>query len=104
MGPIEYIGLAAVVVLFMMGSPLAVAFSMGSIIILLFSIGFPVPNIAQLFFSTINSYTLLAMPFFILAGNLILRSGGMVPLRDFMNAMIGHFPGGLAVATIVFAA
>jgi C4-dicarboxylate transporter, DctM subunit len=66
--------------------------------------GFPVPNIAQLFFATINSYTLLAMPFFILAGNLILRSGGMVPLRDFMSAMVGHWPGGMAVATIIFAA
>ena len=90
------------VILFLIGSPLAVAFSMGSIIILLFSMGFPVPNLAQLFFATLNSYSLLAMPFFILAGNLILRSGSMLPLRDFMNAMIGHFPGGLAVATIVF--
>ncbi len=104
MGLIEYIGFAAMILLFLMGSPLAVAFSVGSIIILLFSIGFPVPNLAQLFFSTINSYTLLAMPFFILAGNVLLRGGGMVPLRDFMNAMLGHFSGGLAVATIVFAA
>lgn len=104
MGLIEYIGLSAMVILFLIGSPLAVAFSIGSIIILLFSMGFPVPNLAQLFFATLNSYSLLAMPFFILAGNLILRSGGMLPLRDFMNAMIGHFPGGLAVATIVFAA
>ena len=104
MGLIEYTGLAVMVILFMIGSPLAVAFSMGSIIILLFSADFPVPNLAQLFFATLNSYSLLAMPFFILAGNLILRSGGMLPLRDFMNAMIGHLPGGLAVATIVFAA
>jgi C4-dicarboxylate transporter, DctM subunit len=101
---VEYIGLAAMVVLFLIGSPLAVAFSIGSIIILIFSMGFPVANLAQLFFATINSYTLLAMPFFILAGNLILRSGGMVPLRDFMNAIVGHLPGGMAVATIVFAA
>jgi C4-dicarboxylate transporter DctM subunit len=104
MGFIEYMGLVAMIILFLSGSPLAVAFSMGSIIILLFSMGFPVPNLAQLFFATLNSYSLLAMPFFILAGNLILRSGGMLPLRDFMNAMIGHLPGGLAVATIVFAA
>jgi C4-dicarboxylate transporter DctM subunit len=99
-----YLGLGALVLLFMMGSPLAVAFSVGSIIVLLFSMGFPVPNIAQLFFSTINSYPLLAMPFFILAGNLILRSGSMEPLRDFMNVMVGHWPGGMAVAAIVFAA
>jgi len=101
---IEYIGLAAMIFLFLIGSPLAIAFSVGSIIILMLSMGFPMPNVAQLFFSTINSYTLLAMPFFILAGNLILRSGGMVPLRDFMSAMVGHWPGGMAVATIVFAA
>ncbi len=101
---IEYIGLTVMVILFLMGSPLAVAFSVGSIIILMFSMNFPVPNIAQLFFSTINSYTLLAMPFFILAGNLILRSGGMSHLRDFMSAMVGHWPGGMAVATIIFAA
>lgn len=101
---IQYIGIALLVLLFLFGSPLAVAFSVGSIFILIFSMEFPVPNIAQLFFSTINSYSLLAMPFFILAGNLILRSGGMVPLHDFMNAMVGHWPGGMAVATIVFAA
>jgi len=104
MGFAEYLGLGMMVVLFLLGSPLAIAFSVGSIIILLFSMGFPIPNIAQLFFATINSYTLLAMPFFILAGNLILRSGGMVPLRDFMSAMVGHWPGGMAVATIIFAA
>jgi len=101
---IMYIGIGLMVVLFLMGSPLAVAFSVGSIVILTFSMGFPVPNVAQLFFSTINSYTLLAMPFFILAGNLLLRSGGMVPLRDFMSAMVGHWPGGMAVSMIVFAA
>jgi C4-dicarboxylate transporter, DctM subunit len=104
MSVIDYIGIGMISLLFLLGSPLAVAFAVGSIVILLFSIGFPVPNIAQLFFSTINSYILLAMPFFILSGNLILRSGGIIPLRDFMNAMVGHWPGGMAVAAIVFAA
>ncbi|MCG7854070.1 MAG: TRAP transporter large permease, partial [Methanosarcinaceae archaeon] len=53
---------------------------------------------------SINSYPLLACPFFILAGNLILRSGSMIPLRDFIQAMFGHLPGGLAVAAIIFGA
>jgi C4-dicarboxylate transporter DctM subunit len=104
MGWIEYVGLSSVLLLFLMGSPLVIVFSVGSIIILMFSMGLPVPNVAQLFFSTINSYSLLAMPFFILAGNLLLRSGGMLPLRDFMRAMVGHWPGGMAVACIIFAA
>jgi C4-dicarboxylate transporter DctM subunit len=104
MNVIDYIGIGLICFLFLVGSPLAVAFAVGSIVILLFSMGFPAPNVAQLFFSTINSYSLLAMPFFILAGNLILRSGGMVPLREFMNVMVGHWPGGMAVAAIIFSA
>lgn len=104
METIVYVGLGLGILLFLMGSPLAVAFSVGSIIILIGSMGLPIPNISQLFFATINDYSLLAMPFFILAGNLLLRSGGMVPLRNFMSAMVGHWPGGMAVATIVFAA
>jgi len=104
MNLIDYIGIGVLIFLFLMGSPLAVTFAAGSIIIFLFSMGFPVPNVAQLAFGTINSYSLLAMPFFILAGNLILRSGGMVPLREFMNVMVGHWPGGMAVASVIFAA
>ena len=61
-------------------------------------------SLSQVFFYSINSYPLLACPFFILAGNLILRSGSMVPLRDFIQAMFGHLPGGLAVAAIIFGA
>ena len=101
---IEIVGMGLVVLLFLTGSPLAIAFSVGSIFVLTVAMGFPAPNVSQLFFSSINSYSLLAMPFFILAGNLLLRSGGMVPLRDFMSAMVGHWPGGMAVATIIFAA
>jgi C4-dicarboxylate transporter, DctM subunit len=104
MNSIDYIGIGVIAILFNVGSPLAVAFAAGSIIIFLFSMGFPVANVAQIAFGTINSYSLLAMPFFILAGNLILRSGGMVPLREFMNVMVGHWPGGMAVASIIFAA
>lgn len=104
MNAVDAAGIGLMIFLFLLGSPLAVAFATGSIIIFLFSMGFPVPNVAQLVFGAVNSYSLLAMPFFILAGNLILRSGGMVPLREFMNAMVGHWPGGMAVAAIVFAA
>lgn len=99
-----YIGIVLMTVLFLTGAPLAIAFAVGSSIIALFVMGLPLANLAQIFFSSINSYPLLACPFFILAGHLILKSGGMVPLRDFMQAMFGHWPGGLAVAALIFAA
>ncbi len=92
------------VILFLSGAPLAIAFAFGSSIIALYSMGMSFEALAQIFFSSINSYPLLACPFFILAGNLILRSGGMIPLSDFIKATFGRLPGGLAVAGIIFAA
>lgn len=99
-----YIGIALMVLMFLSGTPLAIAFAFGSSLIALFSMGMSFEALAQIFFSSINSYPLLACPFFILAGNLILRSGGMVPLSDFVKATFGTLPGGLAVAGIIFAA
>ena len=99
-----YIGMALIVLMFLSGTPLAIAFAFGSSLIALFSMGMSLEALAQIFFSSINSYPLLACPFFILAGNLILRSGGMVPLSDFVKVTFGTLPGGLAVAGIIFAA
>jgi C4-dicarboxylate transporter DctM subunit len=99
-----YPSLILICLMFLSGSPLAMAFAFGSSIIALHSLGMSLSSLAQVFFYSINSYPLLACPFFILAGNLILRSGSMVPLRDFMQAMFGHFPGGLAVAALIFGA
>ena len=93
----DYLALASIVFLFLLGSPLAVTFSIGSIAIMSHTMGFPLGNISQVFFTTISSYPMLAMPFFILAGNLILASGGMGYLRDFMNRLVGHLPGGMAI-------
>lgn len=101
---IVYVGMGLIVLMFLSGTPLAIAFAFGSSLIALFSMGMSLEALAQIFFSSINSYPLLACPFFILAGNLILRSGGMVPLRDFVKATFSTLPGGLAVAGIIFAA
>jgi len=101
---VAYLGLALVCAMFLSGSPLAVAFAFGSSIIALQSMGMSLSSLSQVFFFSINSYPLLACPFFILAGNLILKSGAMVPLRNFIQAMFGHLPGGFAVAAIVFGA
>ncbi len=97
-------GIIVLLLLFLSGAPLAIALCIGGGFIAHFHIGLPVSALAQISFSSISSYPLLAMPFFILAGNIILRSGCMEQLRDFMQAMVGHWPGGLSVAAIIFAA
>ena len=104
MDPVVTLGIILLFSLFLSGAPLAIALCIGGGLIALLQMGLPVSALAQISFSSISSYPLLAMPFFILAGNIILRSGCMEQLRDFMQAMVGHWPGGLSVAAIIFAA
>ena len=104
MDTISSLALILAIIMFLIGTPLAVTFSLSSVLILIYVMDFPIGNVAQLFFSAINGYTLLAMPFFILAGNIILRCDGMRHLRDYMNAVFGKIHGGMAVALVIFAA
>lgn len=104
MGIVDYIAIVSIAILFLCGTPLSVTFGIGSVVIMLHTMNVPLANVSQVFFTTMSSYPMLAMPFFILAGNLILWGGGMTNLRDFMNRMVGHLPGGMAVAICVFAA
>ena len=99
-----YLSLALLGILFLSGSPLAVAFGLAASIIALGAMGIPLSNLSQVFFAAVDSYPLIACPFFILAGYLLIGSGGMEPVRDLMQAWFGHLRGGYAVATVVFAA
>lgn len=56
---------------------------------------------AQKLFTSIDSFTLMAIPFFMIAGNLMSSGGISRRLCDFANALIGWMPGGLACACIL---
>ncbi len=98
------LAIVCALIMFLIGTPLSVTFSLSSVIVLIYVMDFPIGNVAQLFFISINGYTLLAMPFFILAGNIILRCEGVNYLRDTMNAAFGRIHGGMGVALVIFAA
>ncbi|KJS37075.1 MAG: C4-dicarboxylate ABC transporter permease [Rhodospirillaceae bacterium BRH_c57] len=59
------------------------------------------------FFEGLDMFTFMAMPFFILAGEIMNRSGITARLIDFANALVGYMRGGLAhsnmVASVMFA-
>ncbi|MFD2831169.1 TRAP transporter large permease [Corticicoccus populi] len=57
--------------------------------------------IGQVIFNSLNSFPLMAIPFFILAGNLMAVGGIAKRLVDFAMTLIGHFTGGLAMAAIL---
>jgi tripartite ATP-independent transporter DctM subunit len=59
------------------------------------------PLFAQKMFGQLDSFTLLAMPYFILAGSIMTAGGISKQLVDFARALVGHFRAGLAHASIV---
>ncbi|BCL62477.1 ABC transporter permease [Desulfomarina profundi] len=59
------------------------------------------------YFEGLDLFTFMAMPFFILAGEIMNRSGITEKLADFANALVGYLRGGLAhsnmIASVLFA-
>ena len=59
------------------------------------------PIFAQKRFAQLDSYTLLALPFFILAGVLMSAGGMSQQLVDFSRVLVGYLKAGLAHASVV---
>jgi tripartite ATP-independent transporter DctM subunit len=79
-----------------------VAFSLGlSSLVYLVGAGIPLTVVPQRMFAGINSFTLLCVPGFILAGNLMNQGGISDRIVRFSNALVGHVRGGLALANVV---
>lgn len=87
--------------LFLLAIGVPVAYSLGlSSAIYFLAAGMPLNMMAQRFFSGLDSFTLLCIPGFILAGNLM-NSGGITSrIIDFCNKLVGHIRGGLSLANI----
>ncbi|MEA4848868.1 MAG: TRAP transporter large permease [Clostridiaceae bacterium] len=87
------------IILSFMGMPIFIALGIGTTAALALG-GFPLEVIPQKVFTGINSTSLLAIPFFILAGN-IMSQGITDKLINVSNAMIGWVKGSLAVVTVL---
>jgi C4-dicarboxylate transporter DctM subunit len=81
---------------------LPVAFSLGSLGLgLLVTGGFSPLMAPQAILSTLDGFILLAVPLFLLMSNILLYGGCGKDLYSAVQAWVGHWPGGLAIATIV---
>jgi tripartite ATP-independent transporter DctM subunit len=88
------------VALLALGVPIAFAM-LGSALLAIWIEGFPLTIFAQRVSSGVQSFPLLAVPLFILAGNLMNQSGMSERLFGFARALIGHIRGGLAHVNVV---
>lgn len=81
-----------------------VAFAMGLsalLTLLLADVDFPLELIPQRMFVMIDSTSLLAIPFFILAGELMEQGGLSARMIRFAQSLVGHWKGGLAQVAVV---
>lgn len=95
-------------ILLFLGIPIAYGLiSCSMLYIILFS-NVPLTIVAQQVLKGVDSFTLLAVPFFIIAGSLMQAGGISQRIVDFAKKLVGHLPGGLAIVTtlasMIFAA
>jgi C4-dicarboxylate transporter DctM subunit len=92
---------AMVIGLMLIGVPIAVSLGLSSIVFLLALSDTSLASIAQTFFQAMaGHYTLLAIPFFILASSFMSTGGVARRIIRFSIALVGHLPGGLAIAGV----
>ena len=84
-----------------LGVPIAIAMGLTGFTAMLIRGDIPLEIAAQRFVTGTDSFTLLAMPFFILAGHLMNAGGITERLVRLANALVGHFRGGLAQVNVV---
>ena len=82
------------------GVPVAFSLGLASVAYMLGS-HIQMINFAQYFFKGLDSFTLLCIPGFTFAGNLMNQGGISEKLLDFADALVGHITGGLAYANVL---
>ena len=91
-----------IVGLLLLGVPIAVSLGLSSIIFLLVFSDTSLASIAQSFYQAMaGHYTLLAIPFFILASSFMSTGGVAKRIIRFAIACVGHLQGGLAIAGVL---
>ena len=86
--------------IFFIGVP--IAFSLGFVTLVgLSGAGLPMEVIVQRMFTGVDNFALIAIPLFILAGNLMAVGGISRRITSFSESLVGHWPGGLGMVTIV---
>ena len=90
-----------VIGLLMIGVPIAVSLGMSSVLFLLWFSDSSLASVAQTLFAAFEGhFTLLAIPFFILASSFMTTGGVARRIIRFSIACVGHLPGGLAIAGV----
>lgn len=98
MGGILFI---AFFILLLLNVPIAVCLGAAAVIAMGVDGGTSLMAVPQAMFTSVNSFSLMAIPFFILAGNVMASGGISKRLVNFANLLVGGIKGGLSMAAIL---
>jgi C4-dicarboxylate transporter DctM subunit len=84
-----------------LGMPIAWALGVASVVGLLQMGTLPMTVLAQKLFSGVDSFPMMAIPFFIFAGDLMAKGGLSTMLFEFGNILVGWIRGGLGLASVI---
>src|SRR6195952_5981529 len=92
---------ALLIALMLTGMPISIALGLTVLTFLFFLTQVPVEAVALKLFTGIEKFEIMAIPFFILAGNFLTHGGVARRMIKFATTIVGHWHGGLALAGIV---
>lgn len=97
---VSLILLGTFIITLFMGIPVAFSVGIAAFVAILFT-NVPIFVIFQRMFGGVDSFTLLAIPFFIFMGNVMEKGGIARRIVDFANILIGQIQGGLAAVNVL---
>lgn len=89
------------VILLLINVPICFALGASSVAYILIYKNLPLAFITQALVAASDSFPLMAVPFFILAGDIMATAGISKRLVDFCKSLVGHITGGLGMVTII---
>src|SRR5436305_11059262 len=89
------------IALMLTGMPISIALGLTVLTFLYAMTHVPIESVALKLFTGIESFEIMAIPFFILAGNFLTHGGVARRMIAFATALVGHWYGGLALSGVV---
>ena len=87
--------------LLLTSTPIAVALGLTSFVYFFFFTSIPLTQVPERLFNSLNAFPLMAIPFFVVAANVMSRGGISKRLILASNALVGQFRGGLAMTAVL---
>ena len=87
--------------LMLTGMPVSISLGLTVLSFLFFFTEVPVESVALKLFTGIEKFEIMAIPFFILAGNFLTHGGVAKRMIRFATSLVGHWPGGLGLGAVV---